>query len=262
MDLTADPTAPDATVDLDALAAEYWETYLETHPLFATAIGDQRFDDRLPDPTPEGSVAIRDRFASLLDRVNELDPRLLEGEAQISLLMLRETIASDIAELDTGLLDWNIDPIEGVPADFLLVPDYQRLETVEDGRRMVARWREMAVYTDRHLDSLRRSLDEGRVACLAPGERTVAILEDLLDGETADWPLLAPLADVADLPGWSAAQRERFTADLTQAVDDEIRPAFIRLHDALVTEILPRRPLRRAPGHVPRPRSGPRATGG
>ena len=253
MDLTADPTAPDATVDLDALAAEYWETYLETHPLFATAIGDQRFDDRLPDPTPEGSVAIRERFASLLDRVNELDPRLLEGEAQISLLMLRETIASDIAELDTGLLDWNIDPIEGVPADFLLVPDYQRLETVEDGQRMVARWREMAVYTDRHLDSLRRSLDEGRVACLAPGERTVAILEDLLDGETSDWPLLAPLADVADLPGWSPAQRERFTADLTQAVDDEIRPAFIRLHDALVTEILPRARSAEHPGmcHVP-----------
>ena len=118
---------------------------------------------------------------------------------------------------------------------------------------MVARWREMAVYTDRHLDSLRRSLDEGRVACLAPGERTVAILEDLLDGETADWPLLAPLADVADLPGWSAAQRERFTADLTQAVDDEIRPAFIRLHDALVTEILPRARSAEHPGmcHVP-----------
>ena len=59
MDLTADPTAPDATAELDALAAEYWETYLETHPLFATAIGDQRFDDRLPDPTPEGSAAVR-----------------------------------------------------------------------------------------------------------------------------------------------------------------------------------------------------------
>src|SRR4029079_2940486 len=114
--------------------------------------------------------------------------------------------------------------MEGAAADFLLVPDYQRLETVDDGRRMVTRWHEMAVYTDRHLDSLRRSLDEGRVACLAPGERTVAILEDLLDGETGDWPLLAPLADVADLPGWSPAERERFTADLTQAVDEEIRP--------------------------------------
>jgi uncharacterized protein (DUF885 family) len=253
MDVTAEPAAPDATADLDALAAEYWETYLETHPLFATAIGDQRFDDRLPDPSPEGTAETRARYADLLDRVNELDPRALEGEAQVSLLMLRETIGSDIAELDTGLLDWNVDPLEGVPADFLLVPDYQRLETPEDARRMVARWRAMAVYTDRHLDGLRRSLDAGKVACLAPGGRTIAILEHLLDGETTDWPLLAPLADVDALPGWSDADTARFTTDLRAAVDDEIRPAFIRLHDALVTEILPRARSADEPGmcHVP-----------
>ena len=193
--------------------------------------------------------------------MNELDPRLLEGEAQISLLMLRETIASDIAELDTGLLDWNIDPIEGVPADFLLVPDYQRLETVEDGRRMVARWREMAVYTDRHLDSLRRSLDEGRVACLAPGERTVAILEDLLDGETSDWPLLAPLADVADLPGWSPAERERFTADLTAGGRRRdpagVHPAARRARRPRSCRVHARRST---PACATSPR-GPRATG-
>ncbi len=239
MDLMAHPAAADATGDLDALAAEYWTTYLETHPLFATAIGDPRFDDLLTDPTPEGSAATRARFSDLLDRVNEVDPRALEGEAKVSLLMLRETIASDIAELDTGLLDWNIDPIEGVPADFLLVPDYQRLDTPEDGARMAARWRAMAEYTDRHLSSLRRSLAEGRVACLPPGQRTVDILERLLDGDTADWALLAPLGDVADLPGWSTAERERFSAELTSIVEGEIRPAFIRLHDALVTEILP-----------------------
>ncbi len=118
---------------------------------------------------------------------------------------------------------------------------------------MVARWRAMAVYTDRHLDSLRRSLLEGKVACLAPGERTVGILEHLLDGETADWPLLAPLADVDGVHGWSAAERERFTTELATVVDDEIRPAFIRLHDALVTEILPNARSADRPGmcHVP-----------
>jgi hypothetical protein len=42
MDLTADRAANDATADLDALARGYWDTYLETHPLFATAIGDPR----------------------------------------------------------------------------------------------------------------------------------------------------------------------------------------------------------------------------
>src|SRR5262249_33604536 len=182
MDVTADPAALDAPGELDALAAEYWDTYLETHPLFATAIGDSRYDDILPDPTPQGTALTRARYLALLDRVNALDPRGYHGEDRISLLMLRETIASDRAELAAGLLEWTPDPVEGVPADFLLVPDYQRLETPADGRRMVERWRAMALYTDRHLATLRESLADGRGACRAPGGPTGASLEDLLAG--------------------------------------------------------------------------------
>ena len=153
--------------------------------------------------------------------------------------MLRESIASDIAVLDTGLVDWNVDPIDGVPAMLLQLPDYQRVEGPDDGRRMVDRWRAMAVHIDQHLDNLRRSLADGRVASRPPVERTIAILDDLLVDPIAAWPLLGPLRAVADLPGWSTSDRERFGADLTAVVDDEIRPAFVRLRDALVDEVLP-----------------------
>jgi uncharacterized protein (DUF885 family) len=241
----ADPGEPEA---LARLAAEYWDTFLETHPLFATAVGDARFDDRLSDPTPEGTAAARARFAALRDRAAALDPGLLAGEDAVTLSALRETIDSDIAELDTGILEWNVDPLDGVPAELLQVPDYQRLETPADGRSMVARWREMAVFADRHLATLRRSLADGRVACRAPGDRTVAILEELLDGPADDWPLLAPLAELDGLSGWTTAERERFATDLRAAVDDGIRPAFERLHDALVTEILPASRSQEHPG--------------
>ena len=242
MDLTEappHPAGPDGSTVLHALAAAYWDAYLEADPLFATAIGDRRFDDRVPDPTPEGRASTRARFLDILDRADALDADAFEGEVRITLLMLRQSIASDIAELDAGLTDWNVDPLDGVPARFLLVPDYQRLETLEDGRRMVERWRAMAVHTDRHLDNLRRSLADGRVASRPPTERTVAILDALLRDDTSAWPLLAPLRDLADLSGWTTADRDRFGARLRAVVDDEIRPALVRLRDALVDEVLP-----------------------
>ncbi len=126
-----------------------------------------------------------------------------------------------------------------MPVDFLNVPDYQRLETPEDGQRMVARWRAMARYTDQHLASVRRSLADGRVACVAPAERVSAVLAEVLATPTGDWPLLAPLARLGTLPGWSTAERERFAGALRASVEGEVRPAFARLHEALVTEILP-----------------------
>ncbi len=140
---------------LDALAAEYWETYLEVSPLFATAVGDARYDDRLSDPTPEGTATSRARFEALLARTDALDPASLSADQRITHSALRASLAADIAERRTGLLGWNVDPIEGVPADFLAVPDYQPLDTPEDGGRMVARWHEMARYTDLHLATLR-----------------------------------------------------------------------------------------------------------
>jgi uncharacterized protein (DUF885 family) len=242
MDVTADQAAGDAAATLDAVATAYWDAYLEANPEFATAIGDARFDDILGDPTPEGAAATRARYTDVLARASRIDPNALDGDGRITLAALRESAGSDIAQIDTRLDDWNLDPLEGVPASFLLIPDYQRLETAEDGRRMLARWRAMATCTDRHLDSVRRSLADGRVACVAPGVRTVRILEELLHGDTADWPLLAPLDDLEDFDdasGWPVADRERFATELADVVESEIRPAFVRLHDALVSEILP-----------------------
>ena len=36
------------------LIERYWEGLLEAEPMLGTAIGDERFDDRLPDPGPAG----------------------------------------------------------------------------------------------------------------------------------------------------------------------------------------------------------------
>ncbi len=234
----------DGNAAIDGLAADYWASFLEAEPLFATSIGDRRFDDRLPDPSPSGTEARHRTLTRQARRLDALPADGLDERHRMTRLALREVLASDLATLDTGLGDWNVDPVEGVPAGLLLVPDYQRLETPGDGRRMVARWRAMAELTDAHIANLRRSRSAGRVACRAPVERAVAGLAGLLALPDEAWPLLAPLATLDRAAGWSTADRERFADALRAAVRDDVRPAFFRLHAALGGEILP---LARAP---------------
>ncbi len=49
----------DPAVAVNALADRFWEAILEQHPTTATVYGDDRFDDRLDDPSPAGRAAAR-----------------------------------------------------------------------------------------------------------------------------------------------------------------------------------------------------------
>ncbi len=238
---------------LDAIAADYWDAFLETNPLFATTLGDPRFDALLPALGADGRATSRARYADLLARLDETPGSAPEGEAAVTRSALREALAGDLALIDTGLQAWNVDPLDGIPAHLLEVPAYQRAETAADRAAIVERWRAMGPYTDEHAETLRRSLADGLVACVSPVDSVADVLAGLLAAPDDDWPFLASLADPASTPGASPAERERFVADLRAAVAEEIRPAFARLHDTLVEAIRPaaRPPERPGLCHVP-----------
>ena len=284
-------TEPASARPIDALAATYWDAYLETNPLFATTLGDPRFDGRLPDPTPEGQAAARARYAAVLAQADDLDADEHEPGDAITLASLREGLLADLTFIDTGMLAWNVDPLDGIPVQLLQAGEYQPAATPAQAAALLERWRAMPAYTDAHTATLRRSLADGLVACRAPIDRVVDILAELLGRPDEDWPLLAPLAGAGSVGtgtagagsvdgtgagswarqaagagsagtkttgagtagGWTSTERERFASDLRAAVAREIRPAFARLHDALSTEIRPAaRPAER-PGlcHLP-----------
>ncbi len=238
---------------LDNLAAEAWRTILDVNPTLATSIGLRGYDDQLDDPTPAGRAAARARYASALDKVEafaaaEQELHDLDATDAVTLAALRETLTAEIAALDCGLAEWNVDHMDGLPTSLLSLPDYQRLETPEDGDAMVARWRAMAPYVDASIDRLRAALAAGRVASAPTVDRAVAILGDLLAEPIEDWPLLAPLAGLADLDGWTLTEREQFAAALTASVTQRVGPALHRLHALLVDEIRPAARPASAPG--------------
>ncbi len=242
-------TDPDA---LDQLAADFWDTAMELNPLFATSLGDHRFDASVGPVADQDVAAGRARLAALLDRLEALGEPL-EGESRITASELGETIRNELAAIDTGMHRWSVDPSEGIPTGYLNVPSYQALRSPADGDAMVARWHAMAGAARAYAANLRESLAEGLVACDAPVARVVDILDGVLAVPDEQWPLLAPLQALDEADGWSAADRERFAAGLRTAVAGDVRPAFLALRDTLVGQVLPNaRPADRPGiGHLP-----------
>ena len=203
MDVTADQAAGDAAATLDASRRTTGTPTSRRTREFATAHRRSRGSTTvLADPTPEGAAATRARLRGVLARAGRIDAATRSTPTAGSRWRpCASRLGSDIAQLDTGLLDdWNVNPLEGMPASFLLIPDYQRLETA-DGRRAGCspaggRWRRARTGTSTASarEPRRRPRRVRRAGRADRQDPRGALLGDPDD----DWPLLAPLDDLDD----------------------------------------------------------------
>jgi uncharacterized protein (DUF885 family) len=233
------------------LAERFWDGFLAAYPAWATIIGNRTLDDRLEDLSPTG---IADRIAWLDDVVAQAErigEESLTPTERVTRQMLIDEAAGQASSLRTGIQDWTVDPLGGPTVSLLDLVDYQTIDTPEQGRAMVDRWRAIGPYLDQLGANVVRAAADGRVAVATPVERLLDVLAGLEAMPLEEWKLAAPAATTHD--DWPADDLAAFRGDLLAAVRDVAIPAFRRYRETLQRSILPiARPADR-PGlvHVP-----------
>jgi uncharacterized protein (DUF885 family) len=104
----------------ERLAEAALDDVLELHPTIATALGDHRFDDRLPDGRPE---ALEGERRVLDGRVRELEGFDLDGlrpDNRVDAEILLSTLRGRLYELD-ALREHEWNPLLGNPAEAVYV---------------------------------------------------------------------------------------------------------------------------------------------
>jgi uncharacterized protein (DUF885 family) len=247
----SDMSAPDARSSLLALAEEAWDGSMAASPLYATALGDQRFLSELA-PNDAGALAREEaRVADLVTRASEPADEALDDADRITRAALADHLRIELDLVASGVERWAVDPLGGPQVEFLNVESYQPFGTETQAHAAVERWRAMGPWIDRHVDRLRDSLADGLMAPRSLVDKVLEEIDDLLDRPDDDWPLLSPAA--SPHPDWSRDAQRRFGEDLAEAVRDGVRPAFVRLREALAGEILPQARSNDRPGlcHLP-----------
>jgi len=242
----------EASNSLVSLASEYWQQRMANEPLFATSLGDRRFDDKLPDITRRGRERIGKEYQSILDRTLKIpEEKLVLGE-KVTKAALLVDFRSQLDYLSCRLEEWTVDPLEGPQVEFFNIESYQPVRTPIEGSAMVARWRAMGQYLHDHMNNLRQGLRDNRVAVGICVEKAIDEIKDLLAKPDTEWSLLRPLSVRHD--DWSEKERGDFQYGLTKAVRDFVRPAFELYLQFLRTEALPRARSQELPGigHVPK----------
>jgi len=219
---------------------------MANEPLYATALGDRRFDGRLPDISPAGRSRIKEQYKDVLARCRALPESGLSEKDRLTRTALLVDSESMLDYYSCDLEDWVVDPLQGLQVELMNVESYQPVRTIEEGRAMVARWRAIGPLIDQHVENLRNGARGGRIAVGAEVEKVIEELRDQTAKPDGDWALLRPAA--VGHPGWTEEERRWFKAGLEDAVKESVRPGFVRYLQCLTSEILPKARPQDRPG--------------
>ena len=107
---TAEDTRPSAADTAFATLSERWlDGAMRLQPVYATQVGDHRFDDRIGDLSAEGRQAFVDFARTMLVELDAIDSEKLSRANQIDALLLRNQLEYDIWSIET-LQSWAWDP--------------------------------------------------------------------------------------------------------------------------------------------------------
>ena len=145
----------DATAQFRRLAEDSIDAALEADPVGATWLGDHRFDDRLPDYSPEAQASRSRQIDDQLTAIDAIDDVELDVVDLVDLEILRSRLQREAFEIDElASAQWN--PMEwnpGTALHLLLSRDFapwpERLASIQSRLSAIPEF----------LDTARRSLD-------------------------------------------------------------------------------------------------------
>lgn len=221
--------APDPNQTVNDLANRFWEGILQLDPLQATILGDDRYDDRLPDLGPDGLAAEAALSREVIAAAEPIDPGDLGTEELITRDMILLVARNGLELLEAKQYQLAVDHIWGVQTLPITVAQYQDASTPERLEKLLARYRAYPTLVEQQIGRLREGVADGRTSAAVPVRRAVEQIDRML----ATPPEQSPAVLIARVADDEARERVR------EAMADLITPAIRRYRDFLADEYEP-----------------------
>ncbi len=228
--------------ELNRLVEAYFEESLKMKPLMATYIGDNRYNDLLPNNIgPEYRAASRAFEARYLAALEEIDPARLSAEERISYAVFQRERARAIAaqRFPSHLL-----PINQAGSLMTVMPalgsgrNAQPFETRQDYENWLKRLEAYVVWIDQAIANMREGMALGVVQPRPVMEKVLVQLDDLVVDSAEESIFFAPVRQMPET--FDADLRATLTANYLEAIAGSVIPAHRRMRDFVQEEYLPR----------------------
>ncbi|HEY6414803.1 MAG TPA: DUF885 family protein, partial [Acidimicrobiales bacterium] len=163
------------TDTIRSIADEYWEAKLEASPLFASFLGDHRYDDRADDLSADEERRLRSVWAGLRERAAAVasgNGELDETDRASRDLLVQE-LDDSVRAIDLRLAELASDQMQGVHADLLITAAQLQAPDAEHAAMALTRARQFGRMLDQATDRYREGLAAGRPPVRINVERSI-----------------------------------------------------------------------------------------
>ena len=235
------PVAADASARLNEIVEEYFDELLALNPVYATFIGDNRFNDRLTNTIGTeyraASRALEEKYLALIDA---LDASSLEAQDLLTYEVFKSEREQAIEGFRYPTYLLPVNQFFSVPNLFAQLgsgSSVQPFATAEDYDNFLGRVDGFVVWIDQAIVNM----DEGRAkGIVQPRVVMERVLPQLASQVVEDPEQSLFYGPITRMPEAIAGEdRDRLTAAYRAAITTRIVPAYRKLHDYVRDVYLP-----------------------
>jgi len=212
---------PDARITAqNALFEEQYQTDLKDHPERATAIGDYRYNDQLDDYSPAAYLRQHATDEKFLARLNAISTAGFPEQDKLSHEVMQRALSQRMANFKFKEYEMPVNHMEGPQTRLADMPLAVPLDSVKHYEDYIAKLHQIPRVMSQSEDTLRAGMRDK----LMPVRFLLEKIPAQCDGIIAADPFLLPTKKFPE--NISAADQQRLTQLISDAVNNEVLPAY------------------------------------
>jgi uncharacterized protein (DUF885 family) len=218
----------------NSLFEEQWQAGLKNSPERATAIGDYRYNDRLADYSLARIAAQNAENQRYLARLTAISTADFPDQDLLSHQLMERQLKQRIESFGLKDYEMSVNQQNGVHTSLSDLPNSVPLDTVQHYDDYIARLHQIPRVLDQSTAVLRLGLKDNLMPVRFLLDKVAQQAKDIATTK----PFLNPIKKIP--ASFSDADRKRITDAITQTVDTEVSPAYVRFAAFIATDYAPR----------------------
>ena len=230
-------------VNIDSIAAGYYEQYLKLYPLEATSQGDNRYNDQLPNNIDKDFISAEITFYNGIQKqLQKVDYNALADDKKVIYDVLDYTLKDKTERFAYHPEYIPFTQFGGLPLDFPLLGSgegSQPFKTTQDYDNWLLRVEKFPAWMDTAIENFKEGiksdivLPKALVVKMIPQMRA----EEITTPNLEDNIFYGPIKNFPK--NFTEAERKKYTELYKKMISNKILPAYNKMASFLETEYLP-----------------------